>query len=259
MQYPSLSERLKSKSTALICLLLFLLICRAEAFAEDSISGKLSKVSLAYWKTKSEQMVKEQLWRRGIKDERVLDAMRALPRHEFVPAAYAFLAYEDSALPIGHSQTISQPYVVAFMTEALELKPSDRVLEIGTGSGYQAAVISKIVREVYSFEIIAPLARESSARLKRLGCGNVHVLTGDGYYGLPAAAPFDAIILTAACDKIPPPLIEQLKTGGRLVAPVGGFFQSLVCLSKTVGGTKDEILLPVRFVPMTGKSAEKSR
>jgi protein-L-isoaspartate(D-aspartate) O-methyltransferase len=159
-------------------------------------------------------------------------------------------AYEDTALPIGLGQTISQPYVVAFMTEALELKPQDRVLEIGTGSGYQAAVLSLLVREVYSMEIVERLGREAEARLKEMGYANVRVRIGDGYRGWPEAAPFDAIIVTAAPPDVPPVLVAQLRPGGRMVVPVGRYDQNLIRLRRTANGLERESLLPVRFVPM---------
>jgi len=204
-----------------------------------------------------ERMVSEQIEARGVRDTRVLATMRKVPRHLFVPPDEQAYAYGDSPLPIGHQQTISQPYVVAFMTEALELKPRDRALEIGTGSGYQAAVLAELVREVYTIEIIEPLAKEAEARLRRLGYSNVHVRVGDGYGGWPEAAPFDAIILTAAPDHVPQPLVEQLRLGGRLVLPVGRWEQDLVRIRRTGEGLTQETLLPVRFVPMTGE-AEKS-
>ena len=168
-------------------------------------------------------------------------------------------AYEDSALPIGLGQTISQPYVVAFMTEALELKPQDRVLEVGTGSGYQAAVLSLLVREVYSMEIVERLGREAEARLKQMGYANVRVRIGDGYRGWPEAAPFDAIIVTAAPPDVPPALVSQLQQGGRMVVPVGRYEQDLIRLRRTAKGLERENLLPVRFVPMVpeGERAPK--
>ena len=190
---------------------------------------------------------------RGIKDERVLAAMRTVPRHEFVPDAIRFSAYEDRPLPIGHGQTISQPFIVAFMTEQLKPQPTDKVLEIGTGSGYQAAVLSGLVKEVFTIEIVEPLAKRAAADLRRLGYTNVFVRAGDGYKGWPEHAPFDAIIVTCAPDQVPQPLIEQLKEGGCLVIPVGpeGGVQELVLLEKRGGEVKQRSVLPVRFVPMT--------
>ncbi len=186
----------------------------------------------------------------GFATQRVLEALRKVPRHRFVPPEMLPSAYEDSALPIGLGQTISQPYVVAFMTEALELQPQDRVLEIGTGSGYQAAVLSLLAREVYSMEIVERLGREAEARLKEMGYANVRVRIGDGYRGWPEAAPFDAIIVTAAPPDVPPALVAQLRPGGRMVVPVGRYVQNLIRLRRTAKGLERESLLPVRFVPM---------
>jgi protein-L-isoaspartate(D-aspartate) O-methyltransferase len=175
-----------------------------------------------------------------------------------VPGDWRFAAYDDSPLPIGHGQTISQPFVVAFMTERLEPRPDDRVLEVGTGSGYQAAVLAELVRDVYTIEIVADLARSAENRLKRLGYERVHVRAGDGYAGWTEAAPFDAIIVTCAPDKVPPPLIEQLKEGGRMVIPVGsGWNQELVVMLKRDGRLEQKTTLPVRFVPMTGEAAAR--
>jgi protein-L-isoaspartate(D-aspartate) O-methyltransferase len=204
-------------------------------------------------------MVDIQLKRHGIKDPNVLRAMSTVPRHVFVPADMRKYAYIDGALAIENGQTISQPYVVAFMTETLKLDPNSRVLEIGTGSGYQAAVCAEIAREVYTIEIVEPLAKTASERLKNLGYANVFVKTGDGYYGWPDKAPFDAIIGTAGAKRIPPPLIEQLKPAGRMVLPVqdSNGVQSLVLVTKDADGSlRKEQILPVRFVPMTGKGQE---
>ena len=200
-------------------------------------------------------MVERQLKDRGIKDERVLAAMGKVPREAFVPPESRAVSYEDGPLPIGHGQTISQPYIVAFMTEQLRLKPSDRVLEIGTGSGYQAAILAELVSEIYSVEIVEPLAKNAEATLQRLGYKNVHVKIGDGYKGWPDVAPFDAIIVTCAPEKVPQPLIDQLKDGGRVVIPVGErFAQQLYLLEKKNGQIKESVTLPVRFVPMTRKA-----
>ena len=196
-------------------------------------------------------MVQQQLVARGIKDERVLAAMAKVPREEFVPLELRTASYEDGPLPIGHSQTISQPYIVAFMTEQLQPKPTDRVLEIGTGSGYQAAILAELMKEIYSVEIVEPLAKGAEATLARLGYTNIHIKVGDGYKGWPEESPFDAIIVTCAPDKVPPPLIDQLKDGGRLVIPVGErFAQELYLLEKKNGQLKESVTLPVRFVPM---------
>jgi protein-L-isoaspartate(D-aspartate) O-methyltransferase len=202
-------------------------------------------------------MVREQIADRGVRDARVLAAMRKVPRHFFVPQDALPAAYLDQPLPIGHGQTISQPYIVAFMSEALELKPQDRVLEIGTGSGYQAAVLAELAREVYSIEIVEPLGKEAAARLKDLGYERVNLRIGDGYRGWPEAAPFDAIIVTAAPDHVPPALVEQLRKGGRMVLPVGRFAQDLLRLRRTAKGVVQENLLPVRFVPMVGEAEKK--
>jgi len=190
---------------------------------------------------------------RGITNARVLAMMERVPRHEFVPANLYPSAYDDSALPIGYGQTISQPFVVAFMTEKLEPQPTDRVLEIGTGSGYQAAVLSGLVREVYTIEILEPLADRAGTTLARLGCTNVHVRAGDGYQGWPEVAPFDAIMVTCAPEKVPQALITQLKDGGRMIIPVGVIdAQNLVLLHKRGEKLEQRAVLPVRFVPMTG-------
>ncbi len=186
---------------------------------------------------------------------RVLTAMASVPRHEFVPAKLRPLAYRNRPLPIGYSQTISQPYIVAVMTELLQLSPDDTVLEIGTGSGYQAAILSRLARRVSSMEIIEPLGREARSRLAALGYGNVEVLIGDGYYGWPGQPTFDAIMVTAAASHIPPPLVRQLKAGGRMVIPVGSKFmvQQLVVVEKAEDGTvSSRQVLPVQFVPLTG-------
>jgi protein-L-isoaspartate(D-aspartate) O-methyltransferase len=203
------------------------------------------------------RMVDEQLSAPGrdIRNPRVLAVMGKVPRHEFVPAALRAQAYEDGPLPIGYGQTISQPFIVAFMTEQLEPQPDDRVLEVGTGSGYQAAVLAELVKEVNTIEIIPELARRAEADLNRLGYTNVHVRAGDGYQGWPEAAPFDAIIVTCAPEAVPPPLIAQLKDGGRMIIPVGARgYQELVLLRKNGDRLETRAVLPVRFVPMTGKA-----
>jgi protein-L-isoaspartate(D-aspartate) O-methyltransferase len=200
------------------------------------------------------RMVETQIVSRGVRDPRVLDAMRKVPRHLFVAPEERPHAHEDHPLPIGGSQTISQPYIVALMTELLALPPKARVLEIGTGSGYQSAVLSEIAQEVYSIEILPDLARSASAKLKELGYNNVTVRAGDGYRGWPEHAPFDGIIVTAAPEKIPEPLVEQLAPGGRMVIPVGGFFQELKVFTREPDGSVSEkAIIPVRFVPMTGE------
>ena len=202
------------------------------------------------WKALREQMVAQQIEARGVEDPRVLTAMRSVPRHRFVPEPDRGRAYQDRPLPIGHRQTISQPYIVAVMTELLEPKPGDRILEIGTGSGYQAAILSGLVNKIYSVEIIPELAETARITLAAGGYQNVQVITGDGYAGLPEHAPFDGIIVTAAPEKVPEPLIEQLAVGGRLVIPVGGWSQDLRVLERTEEGIRTTKLFPVRFVPL---------
>jgi protein-L-isoaspartate(D-aspartate) O-methyltransferase len=205
-----------------------------------------------------QRMVEQQLKPRGIKDDRVLAAMARVPREKFVPADERGDAYEDGPLPIGFDQTISQPYIVAFMTEQLRLKSSDRLLEIGTGSGYQAAVLAELVANVYTIEIVEPLAKTAEATLQRLGYKNVHLRVGDGYQGWPEEAPFDAIIVTCAPDKVPQPLVDQLKDDGRMVIPVGErFAQQLYLLEKKNGQLKESATLPVRFVPMLRETQKK--
>jgi protein-L-isoaspartate(D-aspartate) O-methyltransferase len=199
------------------------------------------------------RMVNEQLRPRGIRDPRVLDAMLKVPRHLFIPVAQRANAYVDSPLPIGEGQTISQPYIVAFMTEALDVQPDHRVLEIGTGSGYQAAILGTLVKEVYTIEIIAPLAEQARAVLTDLGFANVHVRTGNGYLGWPELAPYDRVMVTAAPDEVPPALVQQLKIGGIMAIPVGSITQELRVLRRTAKGMQTVTTLPVRFVPMTGK------
>ncbi len=199
---------------------------------------------------KRAQMVDEQIKRRGVSDEKVLTAMRSVKRHLFVSAVRRYAAYGDYPLAIGYRQTISQPYIVAYMTEAALLSPGDKVLEIGTGSGYQAAILAEIVEKVYTVEIMQPLAEEAQKRLKDLGYTNIFIRHGDGYKGWPEEAPFDAIVVTAAPTAIPEELVGQLKVGGRMVIPVGSFYQELYRITKTEDGVKKENLLPVRFVPM---------
>jgi protein-L-isoaspartate(D-aspartate) O-methyltransferase len=205
------------------------------------------------WEAARRRMVDEQLAGRDIRSPRVLDAMRRVPRHLFVPAAGRAFAYDDRPLPIGHDQTISQPYIVAYMTEALELEATDRVLEIGTGSGYQAAILGVLAKEVYTIEIVGPLAERARQTLKTLGHTNVHVRAGNGYLGWPEQAPFDRIMVTAAPDEVPPALVEQLKLGGLMAIPVGTGVQELRILRRTRDGMETLRTLPVRFVPMTGK------
>lgn len=199
------------------------------------------------------RMVDEQLRTRDIRSPRVIEAMLAVPRHLFVPEPQRAQAYIDAPLPIGHEQTISQPYIVAFMTQALEIASHHRVLEIGTGSGYQAAVLGVLAKDVYTIEIVPPLAARARETLFRLGHRNVHVRTGNGYMGWPEKAPFDRVMVTAAPDEVPPALIQQLKIGGLMAIPVGVGLQELRILRRTATGTETVSTLPVRFVPMTGK------
>lgn len=202
-----------------------------------------------------EAMVRDQVARRGVHDERVLEAMRDVPRHEFVPASRRDRAYADSPQPIGHGQTISQPYIVGYMTDQLDLEPGDRVFEVGTGSAYQAAILARLVDHVVTMEIVEPLARSAADRLEGLGFDNVTVLHGDGYYGFEEHAPYDAIIVTAAAPHVPPPLKEQLRPGGRMVIPVGrgGWTQNLLMVEKKEDGSvSTRNLMAVSFVPLTG-------
>ncbi len=198
-----------------------------------------------------ERMVSEQIAARGVHDPRVLAAMRRVPREEFVPESLRSRAYQDGPLPIGEGQTISQPYIVAAMSEAVALEGDERVLEVGTGSGYQAAVLSELAREVYTIELEPSLAARAAQTLQHHGRANVHTRTGNGYAGWPEAAPFDAIVVTAAPDQVPPALVEQLAPDGRLVIPVGGrAYQELLLIRKTEDGVVQRTLMPVRFVPL---------
>jgi protein-L-isoaspartate(D-aspartate) O-methyltransferase len=198
----------------------------------------------------------EEVKEMGVRDEDVLKALSKVPRHLFIPEGLRTQAYRNHPLPIGEDQTISQPYVVAYMTEALKLKETDKVLEIGTGSGYQAAVLAELVKKVYSIEIIKVLGKRAEMTLKKSGYDNVEVRIGDGYRGWPEKAPFDAIIITAAPPEIPDLLIKQLKEGGRLIVPVGSYTQNLILLTRKNGIIQKRKLLPVIFVPMTGKAQE---
>jgi len=225
-------------------LLIFFVVYPLREKSEESI-----------YRGKAEVMVAEQIKARGVKDEKVLQAMGKVPRHRFVPENLIPHAYEDNPLPIGFGQTISQPYIVALMTELLNPEGSDRVLEVGTGSAYQAAVLSEIVDEVYTIEIFEELGTSAKERLEDLGYDNVKVKIADGYYGWPEYAPFDAIIVTCAASHIPPPLIQQLKEGGKMCIPVGSVFwaQNLMLVEKKDGKIISRNILPVRFVPMLGE------
>jgi protein-L-isoaspartate(D-aspartate) O-methyltransferase len=230
---------------------------------EDKGEDKPSDEESPFTERKEERlrMVERQIASREVSDPDVLEAMRTIPRHRFVPEAHKDAAYTDQPLPIGHGQTISQPYIVAYMTEQLELDYGEKVLEIGTGSGYQAAVLAAITNNVYTIEIIEPLAETAEEQFEELGLTSIKTKTGDGYYGWEEYSPFDAIIVTAAAGHVPPPLIKQLKSGGRIVIPVGGVYQvqTLMLITKQEDGSaRSRQLLPVRFVPMTGR-AQKGR
>lgn len=205
------------------------------------------------------RMVERDLKGRDIKDSRVLEIMGRVPRHLFVEPSLKSKAYADHPLPIGEGQTVSQPYIVALMTQILQIQPGERVLEIGTGSGYQAAVLAELTDQVYTMEIIETLTKQAAKRLNELGYGRVRVKYGDGYFGWEEAAPFDAIIVTCASNHIPPPLIKQLKEGGRLIIPLGSttYFQTLTLLTKKMGKSDIQHLLGVAFVPMTGEAQKK--
>lgn len=204
------------------------------------------------------RMVETQIEARGIADPAVLAAMRKVPRHAFIPASGQSDAYDDHPVPIGAGQTISQPYIVAFMSEALQVRPGHKVLEVGTGSGYQAAVLAELGAEVYTIEIIEALGRSAAGTLESLGYRGVHVRVGDGYQGWPEAAPFDRIIVTAAPDHVPQPLVDQLAVGGRMIIPVGGqTIQHLTVLTRDATGVRAEQVLPVLFVPMTGEAQRR--
>ncbi len=230
----------------LFFLIFFLFSCQKQGQEEIKIMEK-KYMSLR------EKMVLEQIQRRGIKDERVLEAMRKVPRHLFVSEEWRNEAYEDYPLPIGEGQTISQPYIVAKMTELLDIKEGEKVLEIGTGSGYQAAILAEMGAQVYTIEILPKLAENAKKTLQDLGYKNVNVLIGDGFKGYLPEAPYDKIIVTAAPEKIPQPLIDQLKVGGKLVIPVGKYNQELKLVIKKEEGITVENVLPVRFVPMVGE------
>lgn len=203
-----------------------------------------------------QSMVEQQVKQRGITQPEVLAAMKQVPRHLFVPDSLREKAYSDQPLVLGQGRTVYTPYVVALMTQLLDLKHGDKVLEIGTGSGYHAAVLSRIAREVYSIEIVEPIANQASKRLSVLGYHNVEVRWGDGYRGWPEKEPFDAILLSAAPPQIPKPLIDQLRVGGKMVVPVGGFFQDLMVITKTADGTEKRAVIPVRLAPMKGKAQD---
>ena len=228
-------------STLLLCLLFSVL-----AYSDDDRSEE---------RTKLIELIKQ----KGVTDPKVLAAMTEVRRHLFVPEAFQKQAYADHPLPIGQDQTISQPYIVGFMTQSLGLKGNEKVLEIGTGSGYQAAVLARVAKKVYSIEILCELADSAKKKLTELDYKNVTVKCGDGYKGWPEHAPFDAVIVTAAPDHIPQPLVDQLALGGRMIIPVGKFFQSLILIQKTEKGIIKKEVLPVRFVPMTGPGVKEKK
>jgi len=235
----------------LISLLFLPISCKSDSRSAETDSSRDEYTLLR------QRMVEQQIKARGVRDQRVLEVMRRVPRHLFVPAAERDHAYEDHPLSIGLGQTISQPYIVGLMSELMQLKGSERVLEIGAGSGYQAAVLSGLAAEVYTIEIVRELAERAERILTELGCKNVRVRWGDGYAGWPEKAPFAAIMVTAAADHIPQKLIDQLEMGGRLVIPVGNVFQELLLCIKTPAGLTQKSIAPVLFVPMTGKIREE--
>ncbi|MBI3921628.1 MAG: protein-L-isoaspartate(D-aspartate) O-methyltransferase [Armatimonadetes bacterium] len=239
-----------------ICALTLSLFAAGVMTTGDDTPGASSRDEVPFFAARH-RMVETQLKERGIAEVRVLAAMLKVPRHEFVPEEERDEAYEDRPLPIGEGQTISQPYIVAFMTEKLELGPEEKVLEIGTGSGYQTAILSELAREVYTIEIVRDLADRSAETLTRLGYDNLHARHGDGYEGWQEQAPFDCIIVTCAPTQIPKRLVHQLKEGGRLVIPVGeGYQQTLYLVAKEKGEAVEKAMLPVLFVPMTGEAVK---
>lgn len=236
----------------MLMLMLLVLIC-VEVTANDTIHANRRAAMIA--DIEADILYTYRETGRQAFDPRVMKTMASIERHQFVPDDLESSAYENRPLPIGYGQTISQPYIVALMTDLLELDGNDVVLEIGTGSGYQAAILSNLVKEVYTIEIIAPLAELAKTRLSRLGFNNVTTRLADGYYGWEEQAPFDAIVVTAAAGQVPPPLIDQLRPGGRMVIPVGSrfFVQQLLLVQKAMDGkVKTRQILPVRFVPLTG-------
>ncbi|MGH9955887.1 MAG: protein-L-isoaspartate(D-aspartate) O-methyltransferase [Pyrinomonadaceae bacterium] len=243
----------QSVARVVVCLIGFVLLlspsCSPQSLSEQASGQQLSEETFAEQRRKLAQVLKSE----GITSTTVLDAMSKVPRHRFVPSAYRARAYENRPLPIGHEQTISQPFIVGYMTEVAEIAPGEKVLEIGTGSGYQAAVLAEVAKEVYTIEIIPPLAESARNLLRELGYKNVQVKTGNGYLGWPEHAPFDAIVVTAAPDEVPQALVEQLALRGKMVVPVGSAFQQMVIVTKSESGVVERRTIPVRFVPMTGK------
>jgi protein-L-isoaspartate(D-aspartate) O-methyltransferase len=229
--------------------LLTLLACAPQSASEESAVQNVSEDNFA----RQRRRLVEQLKAEGIKSQGVLDALLKVPRHKFVPSSSRHFSYENRPLPIGQSQTISQPFIVGYMTEAAEIAPGEKVLEIGTGSGYQAAVLAELAKQVYTIEIIPELAEGARTVLRELGYKNVEVRTGNGYAGWPEHAPFDAIVVTAAPDEVPKALVEQLAVRGKMVVPVGSGFQQMVIINRTESGVVERRTIPVAFVPMTGK------
>ena len=230
-------------------MLLALPACNSHFYSELTGSSQQSEKEFAAQRRKLVEVLKSQ----GLKSKTVLDALLKVPRHKFVPASHRHLSYKNRALPIAHDQTISQPYIVGYMTEAAAIAPGDRVLEIGTGSGYQAAVLAELAKEVYSIEIVPLLADSARNLLRELGYKNVQVKTGNGYLGWPEYAPFDAIIVTAAPDEVPQALVAQLAVGGTMVVPVGSGFQQMVIITRSESGVVERRTIPVAFVPMVDK------
>jgi protein-L-isoaspartate(D-aspartate) O-methyltransferase len=241
----------------------WMVVADAQSMAQDPPSGNASPKVDGQTNDPTaaarNRMVQRHLVARGLKNTRVLDAFRTVPRHKFLPPKTQRQAYDDESIPIGEGQTITPPYDVAFMTEVLDPKPTDRVYEVGTGSGYQSAILSRLVKDVYSIEIHAPLSKRATQVHKELGYTNIHTRIGDGYVGWPEAAPFDAIIVTCAPTKVPQPLFDQLKEGGRMVIPIGDRFNQRVHLIiKKDGKRVDQELKPTLFVPMTGRDQEEA-
>ena len=223
--------------------------CHRQIYSDLAGSSQRSEEEFAARRRELVEALKSQ----GLKQRPVLDALLKVPRHKFVPASHRHLAYENRALPIAHEQTISQPYIVGYMTEAADIAPGDRILEIGTGSGYQAAVLAELAKEVYSIEIVPSLADSARKLLHELGYKNVQVKTGNGYLGWPEHAPFDAIIVTAAPPEVPQALVNQLAVGGTMVVPVGSEFQQMVIITRSESGVVERRTIPVAFVPMVDK------
>ncbi len=234
----------------ILIIILILMISYTLIFAQEAVTRASPNLD---FKNLRERMVTYQIEQRGVKDRRVLEAMRKVERHKFVPLDLQHLAYDDMPLPIGEGQTISQPYIVALMTELLELKGKEKVLEIGTGSGYQAAILAELAKDVYTIEILPKLANRAQKLLSTLGYKNIQVKCGDGNFGWPEFAPFDTIIVTCAAKEIPQPLIKQLAEGGRMVIPQGEMYQELKLLVKVKGKIEQNDIIPVRFVPMRKK------